>query len=221
MKSANSDCVILLHGLARTRHAMRKMEHALSDKGFYVVNTGYPSRKYRIEELAEIAVTKGVSQCSDQNDGKIHFVTHSLGGILVRAYLKKHPLSNLGRVVMLGPPNQGSEVVDRLKRVPGFKLLNGPAGLQLGTHEKDIPRLLGDADFDLGVIAGSRSINLILSQFLPNPNDGKVSLASTKVRGMRDHICVNSSHPFLMNNQEVIRQVIYYLENGAFNRPAS
>lgn len=221
MKSLRSDCVVLLHGLARTKHSMKKMQNALSEKGCHVVNVSYPSRKYRIEELAEIAVSQGVSECRDHNDGKIHFVTHSLGGLLVRAYLKTHTLHNLGRVVMLGPPNQGSEVVDRLKSFPGFKLLNGPAGLQLGTHEKDAPRLLGDADFDLGVIAGTSSINLILSLFLPNPNDGKVSVANTKVKGMKDHICINSSHPFLMNNREVIRQVIYYLENGAFKGSAS
>ena len=216
MKSLTGDSVILLHGLARTKNAMKKMQDALYEKGCYVVNVGYPSRKYQIEELAEIAVNQGISGCNEYNEGKVHFVTHSLGGILVRAYLKKHKLSNMGRVVMLGPPNQGSEVVDRLKNVPGFRFLNGPAGLQLDTHEQSMPKLLGDVDFDLGVIAGTNSINLILSMFLATPNDGKVSVASTKVKGMKDHICVESSHPFLMNNEEVIRQVIYYLENGAF-----
>ena len=218
MKTLTGDSVILLHGLARTKNSMKKMQDALSEKGFYVVNTGYPSRKYQIEELAYIAVNQGISACHDHNKGKIHFVTHSLGGILVRAYLKKHKLTNLGRVVMLGPPNQGSEVVDRLKNVPGFRLLNGPAGLQLGTHEKSIPKLLGDVDFDLGVIAGTNSINLILSMFLAAPNDGKVSVASTKVNGMKDHLCVESSHPFLMKNEKVIRHVIHYLENGVFTR---
>ena len=195
---------------------MKKMQDALSEKGCYVVNSGYPSRKFQIEELAEIAVNQAISECIACNEGKIHFVTHSLGGILVRAYLKKHKLLNIGRVVMLGPPNQGSEVVDRLKNVPGFKFLNGPAGLQLGAHEMSVPKLLGDVDFDLGVIAGTSSINWILSMFLAVPNDGKVSVANTKVNGMKDHICVESSHPFLMNNEEVIRQVIFFLENGSF-----
>lgn len=196
--NAQADCVILLHGLARTAAAMAKLDERFTEEGYTVVNAGYPSREYTIEELAPMAVEAGVEACPAGE--AIHFVTHSLGGILVRQYLVDNELPGLGRVVMLAPPNQGSEVVDKMRDVPGFRLLNGPAGLQLGTGEDDIPRNLPAVDFPLGVIAGTRTFNLMLSQFVPNPDDGKVSVESTKVEGMTDFVTVLTEHPMRILN---------------------
>jgi hypothetical protein len=119
---------------------------------------------------------------------------------------------------MLGPPNQGSEVIDRYRDYPGFEWFSGPAGLQLGTGEASVPRALGPVTFDLGVIAGNRSINPILSRTLPDADDGKVSVESTRVEGMNDHLEMSVNHVFMMRSKEVIRQVVYYLENGSFMR---
>ena len=130
--------------------------------------------------------------------------------------MSAHKLEQMGRVVMLGPPNQGSQVVDTLKNVWGFKLINGPAGLELGTDEASVPGSLGAVDFPVGVVAGSSSINPILSQMLPNPDDGKVSVENTKVEGMVDHIVMPVSHPFLMTNNKVIEQVKIFLKTGKF-----
>src|SRR4030067_1362968 len=194
------ECVVLLHGLARTADSMKALEKRLALEGYTVVNVDYPSRKYPIETLAEIAVGQGIEECTKKSATKINFVTHSLGGILVRVYLKSNRRDDIGRVVMLGPPNQGSEVVDNLKNAPGFELLNGPAGMQLGTKSSDIPKSLGPVDFDLGVIAGTPSINLILSTFIPGQNDGKVSVESAKVKGMHDFVTLPTTHPFMMKN---------------------
>ncbi|MDH5544990.1 MAG: alpha/beta hydrolase [Gammaproteobacteria bacterium] len=213
-----SECVVLLHGLARTADSMKTMEARLSAEAFIVQNIDYPSRKHTVDELAEIAVGEGINKCESNATTKINFVTHSLGGILVRVYLKKHEREDIGRVVMLGPPNKGSEVVDNLKNAPGFELLNGPAGMQLGTGENDVPKSLGPVNFELGVIAGTQSINLILSAFLPNPDDGKVSVEATKVEGMEDFIVLPATHPFLMNNEAVIEQTVYFLKNGKFKK---
>jgi hypothetical protein len=141
-----------------------------------------------------------------------------LGGILVRQYLAHHDIDNLGRVVMLGPPNKGSEVVDRLRDVPGFHFINGDAGLELGTGAASLPNQLGRANFDLGIIAGTRSVNLILSQMIPGVDDGKVSVENTRLEGMHDHLEMAVTHPFMMRNDGVIRQVIHYLETGRFKR---
>ena len=122
----------------------------------------------------------------------------------------------MGRVVMLGPPNKGSQVVDELRSMPGFELINGPAGLQLGTENDSVPNTLGPADFEVGIIAGTSTINFFLSTMLPNPNDGKVSVESTKLEGMTDHISMPVTHPFMMKNEQVIKQVIYFLNNGVF-----
>lgn len=222
---ANSDgtnanqCVIALHGLARSAASMKKLVAELEHTGYTVANIDYPSREYTIPELAESAVQRGLDSCQHQGADVVHFVSHSMGGILIRQYLKTNEIENLGRVVMLAPPNQGSEVVDALRDTPGFELLNGPAGLQLGTG--GIPGTLGPATFDLGIIAGTRSINLLLSTYLPDPDDGKVSVASAQLEGMCDFLTVEVSHPFIMRDNAVIEQVIYYLSSGQFSRDAN
>ena len=210
------ESVVLLHGLARTDRCFSKMESALVDAGYDVVNFGYPSRSNDIESLAAEVIPDALSQIEVGNT--VHFVTHSMGGILIRQYLGEKRIENLGCVVMLGPPNKGSQVVDKLQNVPGFELVNGPAGMQLGTGELSIPSTLGAADFEVGIVAGTRSINLILSTMLPSPDDGKVSVENTKLEGMVDHIELPVAHPFLMTNKRVIEQVIHFLETGKFEK---
>ena len=212
---ASADCVILLHGLARTSSSMEPVATALTNSGYVVSNVEYPSREKAIEELAPLAVNLGLNDCPA--DDTIHFVTHSLGGILVRYYLQNNELARLGRVVMLAPPNNGSEVVDNLRDVPGYSQLNGPAGAQLGTGEDSVPLSLGPVDFELGVIAGTATFNPLLSQYLPNPDDGKVSVESTKVEGMNDFIEVPHSHPFIMSAPVVLDQVLMFIESGRFD----
>lgn len=211
------ECVVLLHGLVRTADSMDELEEALSDSGYHVVNIGYPSREETIDRLSAMAVEEGIAGCDQASVETIHFVTHSLGGILVRYYLADNSIAKLGRVVMLAPPNQGSEVVDEWHGVPGYEWLNGPAGQQLGTGEGSVPRSLGAVDFPLGVIAGTRSINPILSQSLPNPDDGKVSVENTRVEGMTDFIEMPYTHTFMMGAEPVIRQVQHFLRSGRFS----
>ncbi len=214
---ALADCVVLIHGLARTSGSMTPLVAPLQKAGFSVVNVNYPSRHKPIEELAPLAVkTRGYEQCAPS--ANVHFVTHSLGGILVRYYLQHNDFLSLGKVVMIAPPNQGSEVVDQLRNAPGYSLINGPAGMQLGTDKHSIPQQLGPVDYPVGVIAGTRTFNPLLSQLLPNPDDGKVSLENTKVVGMTDFIDLPYTHTFIMRAGEVIDQVLHFLEHSRFNR---
>ena len=212
--TAESACIVLLHGLARTENSMNYLQGQLENEGYKVVNIGYPSRKHTIDKLTRKAITPALEFCKEESE--INFVTHSLGGIVVRYYLSKHTLPRLKHVVMLAPPNKGSELVDKLGKLPGYKLLNGDAGLQLGTDVDSIPSQLGKANFDLGIIAGSSSINWILSSLIPSTDDGKVSIENTKLEGMNDHIVLPVSHPFIMRDDETISQIIYYLKNGKF-----
>ena len=211
-----SEGVILLHGLCRSDASMKKMESALTKAGFIVLNVDYPSRTAHIETLSEAAISGALDDTRLAECTKIHFVTHSLGGILVRSYFKRHEHAKLGRVVMLGPPNQGSEVVDSIGAWWFFKKLNGPAGNELGTDNESTPNTLGAVDFELGVIAGDRSINWINSMMIDGPDDGKVSVERTKVAGMKEHSVVHATHSFMMNNNNVIELTIRFLTAGTF-----
>jgi len=214
--SLRADCVVLLHGLARTSSAMETLQTALEDHGYTVANMDYPSREKPIEELSSIAVESGIQRCRELANDRVHFVTHSLGGILVRYYLEHNPIDNLGHVVMIAPPNHGSEIVDNLVAVPGFSLIMGPAGSQLGTRESSIPLQLGAVDYSVGILAGTRSINPFLSGYLPQPHDGTVSVESTKVEGMTDFRTVKASHTFIMRDDNVISHTIAFLDSGKF-----
>jgi len=214
------DGIILLHGLCRTDSSMNKMEKKLKQAGFVVENVAYPSRTASIDLLADGAIGQALERSSLKDCPKIHFVTHSLGGILVRSYYVRHEHGRLGRVVMLGPPNRGSEVVDRLKSWTLFQKLNGPAGDELGTDADSTPNTLGPVNFECGVIAGDRSINWINSlAMIDGKDDGKVSVENTKVNGMKEHLVVHTTHTFMMRNNKVIEATLRFLQNGTFNKP--
>ena len=216
-RQENRECVILLHGLSRTHRSMIAIERMLIKNGYDVFNIGYPSRKYAIAPLSE-EIYQRILALHMTRYTRIHAVTHSMGGIILRKILKYHSIENLCRVVMLSPPNQGSEVVDRLKHWPLFRLLNGPAGGELGTSAGDIPGRLGRVDFDLGVIVGRKTINWILSTMIPGENDGKVSTLRAQVPGMHDFLIVDATHPFIMRNPTVLEEILCYLRNGRFSR---
>ena len=209
--------VILLHGLCRTSRSMAKMERALTDAGYKARNVDYPSRTASVRQLADDAIGKAAADCQRDGAIKINIVTHSLGGILVRSYLARHSIPSLGRVVMLAPPNRGSEVVDKLGWLPPFKWINGPAGNELGTGTNSTPKRLGPVDYPVGIIAGDRSMNWINSLFIPGRDDGKVSVERTRLAGVSDHIVIHTTHPFIMRNHESIRQTIQFLRTGNFD----
>ncbi len=215
-QSPASELVILLHGLSRTKNSMSKMEKELRKEGYDVLNIGYPSTKRPIESLADSILKTITPQI--QAATKVHFVTHSMGGIITRYIIHHNRPQHLGRVVMLAPPNQGSEVVDNLGPNALFYWWNGPAGRQLGTDSNSLPNTLPPADFELGIIAGDRTINFYLSTLIPGKNDGKVAVQRTKLEGMKDFIIVHASHPLIMRKPETIKQVKAFLSNGLFER---
>ena len=188
---------------------MEPMAEGLRDSGWSVVNVDYPSQAGPVEVIAPMAVDTGLEQCRAAGALQIHFVTHSIGGILVRYSHYTAPIPDLGRVVMLAPPNQGSEVIDITRDWPTTELFAGEAGMQLGTGPNSIPKQLGPVDFELGVIAGTGSINFVMSAMLPDPNDGKVSVASTRVDGMDDFLIVarqiNSRSAALQNKTNALQ----------------
>jgi pimeloyl-ACP methyl ester carboxylesterase len=210
-----NECVILLHGLARSDASMKKMEKYCIKNGYTVFNIGYPSTEKPINELTTL-IASNLKTLNAAAFEKMHFITHSMGGIITRNYVSRFRPSNLGNVVMLSPPNKGSELVDKLKGWKLFRMINGPAGQELGTGKTDIPSLLGKSEFSLGVITGTKSYNPLYSYLIPGDDDGKVSVESAKGAGYKDFLSVPCSHTFIMNNKKVIKETLFFIKNGRF-----
>jgi pimeloyl-ACP methyl ester carboxylesterase len=210
------DRVLLLHGLAASSRSLRRLERAIVSEGYETLNLAYPSCRMRLADLVE--------QVHAQRDwiahpnGRTHIVTYSMGGLLARGYIARHRPPNLGRVVMLAPPNGGSEVADLLAENFLYRCIFGPVGAELTTNRPEsVAQLLGNVDYPLGVIAGNRFIDPLGWLFISGPNDGRVSVERTKVYGMTDHVTIPASHFAMMRNKSAFRYTIHFLKHGRFS----
>ncbi|MXW09624.1 MAG: alpha/beta fold hydrolase [Gammaproteobacteria bacterium] len=206
------ESVVLMHGLGRTRASMALLAERLEWAGYDVANVDYDSRGGTLAEHAETLAAE-VSACCAAAP-RVHFVGHSLGGLVIRRYLADTPPESLGRVVLLAPPNQGSEVADWFREQELGHLL-GPAGMGLGTGETGIPASLPPPEYEVGIIAGNRSFNPIGSALIPGPDDGMVGVDNTRIEDV-PLIVVPRSHTFLMNDRFTTEAVIVFLRRGTF-----
>lgn len=212
------ETVVLVHGLGRTPASMLLLQERLADAGYRVVNFGYPSRSEPLEALTD-SLRTAVEACCSGPAENVNFVTHSMGGLLVRILLAERVEPFEGRVVMLSPPNQGSEIVDAFADSPMLRSVLGPAGVRLGTDSAGIAAELPPVNFSLGIITGDRSLNPIYSWLIPGPDDGKVAVDNARVEGADDFLVVPATHTFIMNRADVAEQVVHFLRNGSFQNP--
>ena len=211
--------VVFLHGISRSFRSLIPMQKAVDAAGFATRNIGYPSRHKALSALAD-DIHPAIAPFAEANEGCTHFVCHSMGGLLARVYLARHRPARLGRVVMLGTPNGGSEIADVMKNWLPYRLYFGPAGQQLVTaRDATTEALLPAVDYPVGIIAGDRSLDPITSRFmLPGADDGRVTVARTKLDGMADHVVIPASHAFMIKNKEAIAQTVAFLKDGRFRR---
>jgi pimeloyl-ACP methyl ester carboxylesterase len=212
-----TDAIVVLHGIFQPAFTMLPFCRYLSKEGYSVLNIDYPSTSHPIEQLADI-VSARIDAHSASVDGKLHLIGYSMGGLIIRAFLRNQVPINLGKVVMIGTPNHGSEVADFLKSFPPFRYLYGPAGQQLVTDQKAFASIFANDGFDLGIIAGDAARNPILDCIIGQPSDGKVSVESTKLACAKDHFVVHSNHTLLPHNRRVWEQTTVFLRNGKFDR---
>ncbi len=218
MPAVTQGGVVLLHGIGNYHGVMRRMAKALEVEGYATLNLTYPSLTRSLVGIADGLVPR-VSVFAEGLTGPVHFVGHSLGGLVIRAYLTRHRPANLGKVVMLGTPNQGSDLADVGHKLRINRFILGPVGRYLITQRT--PRdeaQLGKIDYPLGIIAGNRPIQPhVFAPFFKAPNDGKVTIEGTCVAGMADHLILPLAHQVLPNRAEVIAQTIAFLRDGRFN----
>lgn len=216
-----AETVVLLHGIAKTSGSMKPVEEALRKAGYDVLSITYPSTKKSVRDIATGLREAPLDPSFWQAAETVHFVTHSMGGLVVQRYLdlyrKDIPQSKLGRVVMMGPPNGGSEVADLLQNMGPYRWYYGPAGQDLTTRSRKVAAVT--PYYELGIVAGTKEWPYIVSAFVvPGPGDGRVSVEKTKMPGMTDHITVPATHTFIMDRSDVHRQLLSFLKDGKFTR---
>ena len=212
-----SETVVLLHGVAMPAIEMHPIARALAAAGYRVINLPHPSRSLTIEQLARDYLPAQLHTCGANAAPRLHFVAHSMGGLVVRLYLQEHKPANLGRVVLLAPPNAGSPVADRLSRSALCRWLIGPNLSRLGTSTADaIAPRLAPPDYEVGIIAGNTSINPVFSRWQNGANDGAVSVDSARLAGARDFLVVPYSHTLMLWRDATAAQVLAFLRNGRF-----
>jgi len=206
------DAVILLHGLWRSMWAMEPMAKHLNEQGYHTINVPYPSFRKPMEELTEIIHDALKLHGGDR---KVHFVSHSLGGVLVRKMLHLLPEEQAGRVVMLAPPHQGSEIIDWLARCGPLKLTLGPAGMELGSNTFEAPAM--PEEIDSAVIMGKQSAIPFFRKLLDDENDGIVSVERGKIDGMNEFHVLDADHTFIASEPRVMEMTHKFLRDGPSN----
>lgn len=218
---APRECVVLLHGVAMSGWVMQPIARALERDGYRVINLSYPSRRMPLEQLAGDFLPNELERRGAFAAPRLHFVTHSMGGIVLRLYLRDGRPANLGRVVMLGPPNHGSPAADRAAQRAWMRGIMGVNLPRLGTGADGIVRTLGPANFEVGIIAGSSLLNPMFKGDMPGVHDGVVTVESAQLEGMRDFRVVPHSHTVMLWRRTVIDDVCAFLRDGKFKSPAS
>ena len=221
MKADAADLIVLLHGIGHSRWNMYAAERAMRRAGFSVLNLTYPSRRQNIDALTKFVHERLTQKNAWGSEGRVHFLTHSMGGLVARAYLEKYkadiPQSKLGRVVMIAPPLQGSEVADFLQNFPPYKWVFGPAGQELTTAARAAEQAM--PYYDLGIIAGSKKWPYVIAKFIiPGAHDGRVAVANTRLEGMKDHFIAPATHSFISWKPSTHAQAVYFILNGTFRR---
>lgn len=210
--------IILLHGFGGHPLQTALLARRLCASGYDVANLGYPSWRWPIARILDHLHQRIASTTPEAP--AVHFVGHSMAGLLLRAYLARHRPPRLGRVVMLGTPHGGSELADLCYRLHLDRPILNQAGALLRTQrDPAIQALFGKIDYPLGIIAGDRPMTGALPALLFRaPNDGKVSVAATHCPGQSDHMVMPVAHTAMIYSRPVADQVAHFLRDGRFPR---
>jgi len=214
-EAGNKEIIVLLHGLGRSNTSMWLLGARLEDAGFYVQRVEYSSLHQSPDEILT-EISSQINQCCQKHDQSVHFVGHSLGGLMVRAYLQNNKVDKLGRVVLLGTPNKGTEAADHFSNSWLMDIL-GPTAKALGTDDKSFPNSLKAPYYPVGIVAGEVRSELN-DPVIPGKDDGLVSVEATKIDAMTDFIIIETGHSMMRYDREVADQTIEFIKSGVFKQ---
>ncbi len=215
-QNLTNEYVVLLHGIFKSSRQMNKMAKYLTKDCYKVINISYPSTKKSLSEIADQVWQEVKTKTADDKNSKIHFVGYSMGGLVTRATLNKYKPKNIGRVVLIATPNHGSEVADFFDGLWLYDKIAGPAGHELITNQEDFKNVLGSPYYEVGVLAGNFSIDLLSSLLIEGDDDGKVSLESAKVENMTAYKVISASHFSIARKKITILETMHFLKHGKF-----
>ncbi len=206
--------IFLIHGINSSPKDFKKMETAFKSYDYKVINFGYHSKVYTVNQIADNFLKRKIASVS-QND-TINFITHSLGAIVLRAYLRDNKPKNIGKIVMIAPPNQGSEVANFFKDFFLYKIFYHKSGASLSYNGIKKLALPNCDNYFCGIIAGTHTQLPFFSIFIKGEDDGKISVERTKLKGMKDFITLPYPHDTILKKQETIIQCKEFIKNGKF-----
>jgi hypothetical protein len=201
------------HGLGRNASSMWLLASRLEDAGYYVRRVEYSSLHQTPEDILT-DISQQINACCQNHASAVHFVGHSLGGLMVRAYLQHNRVDHLGRVVLLGTPNKGAEAADHFSN-SWLMTIMGPTASALGTSDDSFPSSLEPPSYPVGIIAGLRN-GSFNDPVIPGKDDGVVSVEATKIDTMTDFIIIETGHSMMRYDREVADQTLEFIKNGQF-----
>lgn len=198
----NGDYVIVLHGYLRSYKSMQKICQFLDKKNFIVFNCDYRSTKYSIDIIANELLKKFITRFCTKKYKTIHFIGHSMGAVIIRKFLQDNPMLNLGKVVMISPPNHGSYIADILTKIPFSDYVFGPSLKQLSTTKNSFVNRLPNIKCDCGIIT---------AQY-----DWVVSQNSTMLVGADDYTEISATHYGILSNKRLPGLIYNFLSSSCF-----
>jgi hypothetical protein len=204
--------IVLLHGQGRTRLSMLVLGKRFRSVGYQTLNFPYNQTIHSLDEISGQLV-EFIGQKMKTSD--YHLIGHSLGNVIIRNAFRKDYPAGLGKIVMLAPPNQPAHLAKRLKKNLIYRVFTGDSGQKLS--EEKFYRDLPIPTVPFGVIAGDKGQSLTFSE----PNDGVVTVGSTKLKGMADWILLHHGHTFIMNCKDTFEHCVRFIESGRFKQPES
>lgn len=218
LEPLSGEVTLLIHGILRHSRSLGKVQTALEKAGLQPEPFDYPSTKAPLDSAVDYLASTLENLGPEVT--RINIVVHSMGGLLVRTYLKQYGEKadpRIHRLVMMGTPNHGAQMATILRDLGAFKMIFGPAGQQLVDAEDGFISELPTPPFEFAVIAGSRGNSKGWNPLIPGDDDGTVTVESTRLPGAKDFRTFVTSHALMLFRRDVADAAVRFIQTGSLH----